>query len=320
MKNLLIIALLLIYTGFGFAQNSGKGFNFQGYARNADGAPLASQTVNVKFSIYPEGNSGSTAFAETQNIDTDAYGVFQAVIGSVETAAFQNLKFNSIDYWLKVEVKTASSNFVVINETRLLSVPYAKAADNGVPVGTILPFAGPKENIPFGYLACDGKQYSTTTYAALYAALGNSWGGSGSAFNVPDFRGMFMRGVDDGAGNDPNAAARTAQASGGNNGDKVGSVQNDEIKSHNHDFKAQTSTAGNHSHTYSQPNSYIGYLAGVNYGGAEGERSFRWGLTDDGRATSTAGNHSHNVEGTTDGRGGNETRPKNAAVWYIIKY
>jgi microcystin-dependent protein len=66
----------------------------------------------------------------------------------------------------------------------------------GNPSGTILDFAG--STAPTGYLLCDGSSYSTTTYAALYAALGGSsspWGTGSGTFNVPDLRGRVTAGV-----------------------------------------------------------------------------------------------------------------------------
>ena len=56
----------------------------------------------------------------------------------------------------------------------------------GVPVGTILPFAG--NSIPSGFLNCNGAAISRTTYSALYAAIGTNYGsGNGSStFNLPN--------------------------------------------------------------------------------------------------------------------------------------
>ena len=45
-----------------------------------------------------------------------------------------------------------------------------------------------------GYLLCNGASVSTTTYAKLFAVIGYNYGGSGASFNIPDFRGMFLRG------------------------------------------------------------------------------------------------------------------------------
>lgn len=54
-----------------------------------------------------------------------------------------------------------------------------------VPIGTILPFAG--MSIPSGFLACNGAAVSRTTYAALFSAIGTTYGGGDgrSTFNVP---------------------------------------------------------------------------------------------------------------------------------------
>ena len=54
-----------------------------------------------------------------------------------------------------------------------------------LPTGTILPFAG--STIPTGFLACNGAAVSRTTYAALFAVIGTTYGvGNGSTtFNLP---------------------------------------------------------------------------------------------------------------------------------------
>ena len=81
------------------------------------------------------------------------------------------------------------------------AVPRRSPADNpavsftsgGVATGVILDYAG--STAPTGFLICDGASYSTTTYAALFAVIGYSFGGSGANFNVPDFRGRYAAGV-----------------------------------------------------------------------------------------------------------------------------
>ena len=58
-------------------------------------------------------------------------------------------------------------------------------SDGGVPTGTILPYGG--STAPNGFLLCDGSAVSRTTYAALYAVIGDVYGaGDGnSTFNLP---------------------------------------------------------------------------------------------------------------------------------------
>lgn len=65
------------------------------------------------------------------------------------------------------------------------------------PAGAVLPFAG--STAPGGWLLCYGQAISRTTYAALFAALGTTYGtGDGSTtFGLPDLRGRIPGGKDD---------------------------------------------------------------------------------------------------------------------------
>lgn len=64
------------------------------------------------------------------------------------------------------------------------------------PIGAILPFGG--GTAPSGFLLCNGVAVSRTTYSALFAVIGTSFGaGDGSTtFNVPDLRGKTPFGAD----------------------------------------------------------------------------------------------------------------------------
>jgi microcystin-dependent protein len=75
---------------------------------------------------------------------------------------------------------------------------------------------------PSGFLKCNGAAVSRSTYAALFTAIGTTFGaGNGSTtFNLPDLRGEFIRGWDDGRGVDSGRA--------------FGSAQADEFRSHTH--------------------------------------------------------------------------------------
>ena len=63
-----------------------------------------------------------------------------------------------------------------------------------LPAGLISAWVG--DSIPTGWLLCDGRTVSRTTYAALFAAIGDRFGsGDGSTtFDLPDLRGRFLRG------------------------------------------------------------------------------------------------------------------------------
>ncbi|WP_273789984.1 phage tail protein [Bartonella sp. ML70XJBT] len=83
------------------------------------------------------------------------------------------------------------SGWQILNPTR------EKASSlKRLPSGLIGPFA--MERLPEGWLPCDGQAYSRFVYWDLFEAIGTTWGeGDGvMTFNVPDFRGMFLRGLD----------------------------------------------------------------------------------------------------------------------------
>ena len=96
-----------------------------------------------------------------------------------------------------------------------------------VPVGTIQSHSA--NTAPSGWLICDGSAISRTTYSDLYSIVGTTWGsGDGSTtFAIPDLRGWFMRGLNGGSGNDPDAASRSG-------GDNVGSSQGYQLSAHTH--------------------------------------------------------------------------------------
>lgn len=108
---------------------------------------------------------------------------------------------------------------------------YDSASLLAVPVGGTIPV--PSTGVPAGFLVCDGSAISKAVYAALFAAIGVAHGEptlGGTTFNIPDYRGRFLRGYDGGAGRDPDRAARTGMNANGLAGDNIGSVQADAIQ------------------------------------------------------------------------------------------
>jgi len=95
----------------------------------------------------------------------------------------------------------------------------------GSEIGSVSAFAMPTP--PTGWLVCDGSAISRTEYADLFAAIGTLWGHGDevTTFNLPDLRGEFVRGFDDGRGVDDGRAFASAQS--------------DEFKSHYHGFVNQ---------------------------------------------------------------------------------
>ena len=159
------------------------------------------------------------------------------------------------------------------------------------PAGTILAYAG--DTAPTGWFLCNGQALNRGTYSVLYSVIGTRFGTTaGDNFLVPDLRGRFLRGRDGGAGRDDDRNSRSAMNSGGATGDAVGSVQGDSYASHNHGYNDIYYSEGGGTVTVS---------------GNKGS-----GDTD-------SDNKGYEMARTSSSSGGNETRPENANVNYIIK-
>ncbi|MBM4346357.1 MAG: tail fiber protein [Deltaproteobacteria bacterium] len=212
-----------------------------------------------------------------------AVGLLVLALGAASAVAFD---FNLIKVFKAGDVIKAdevNANFKAV----------ADAIHAAVPAGTILAWGADKA--PAGFLLCDGAAYQSKNYEALAGVIGTAFGNgskmadgkpsTGTNFNVPDLRGRFLRGADGGSGRDPDAAGRKAMNDGGAAGPAVGSVQSHALDSHNH-YYAQEAKGG------------------LNGGGS------RFPTITDGSPT----------DAVNKATGGNETRPINAAVNYIIKY
>ena len=65
------------------------------------------------------------------------------------------------------------------------------------------------------WLLCDGSLVQVADFGALYAAIGNTYGGtSGSTFMLPDYRTKFLRGAAYSTTQDPNVAERAVNPGG----------------------------------------------------------------------------------------------------------
>lgn len=111
----------------------------------------------------------------------------------------------------------------VIADSAIVASKIAEGAVTTVDPGTIAYFG--MSTAPDGWIKANGAAISRTTYADLFAAVGTTFGsGDGSTtFNLPDLRGEFVRGLDDGRGVD---AARS-----------LGSTQSELIKNHTHTIR-----------------------------------------------------------------------------------
>ncbi len=193
----------------------------------------------------------------------------------------------------QAQAETGTDNATAMTPLRVKQAIAQQTATGVVPAGTVILHAGP--TAPAGYLKANGAAVSRTTYAALWTAIGGTYGlGDGSTtFNLPDMRGMFPRAWDDGRGVDT--------------GRGLGTFQDSQNQSHQH--TGTTSVAGSHVH-----GSGASYPGGIYSQVADATNNAHPIVT----ATGAAGDHNHSF--TTDASGGTEARPKNIALLACIKF
>jgi microcystin-dependent protein len=183
-------------------------------------------------------------------------------------------------------------------------------------LGSILAF--PYNALPAGYLECNGAAVSRTVYAGLFAKIGTTYGaGDGSTtFNLPDLRGEFIRGWDNGRGVD---ASRS-----------LGSTQNNTTALPNTSFTGSTSSY-THNHGVgngaNSTNTVSAGSCGLIRRTNSGDNNTTAGIDSNLSGTEPDINnpprvipndtHSHTV--TVSGGGDSETRPRNVAMVYAIK-
>lgn len=175
------------------------------------------------------------------------------------------------------------------------------------------------------WLKCDGAAVSRTTYAYLFAKIGGTYGaGNGSTtFNLPDFRGVFPRGLDEGRGLDTGRTlGNTVQEDQNKSHSHTSSVSNE---THSHAFSGTTSVSGDHAHNvkegHSQPggagealtsgDDYTSIVAAYSTSTVNGAHAHTFSGT-------TAG-HTHNHTVTINSEGGSDARPKNIATLFWIR-
>lgn len=134
-KLILLLAIFTLICQSIIAQTGG--INFQGVARNATGAVLANQKINLKFSIIKTSETGTVEYTETKETTTNAQGVFAVVVGEVNATSFAAVDWKVSPKFLKVEMDAAGgTTFITMGTTRLQNVPYAYYA-NGVNANNI---------------------------------------------------------------------------------------------------------------------------------------------------------------------------------------
>ena len=208
------------------------------------------------------------------------------------------------------------------------SIQFNSTIPGGIPTGTVVPFAG--TSTPSGWLLCNGSLYGRTALnpspqVNLFSVIGITYGaGDGlTNFAVPDLRGMFVRGFDNGRGLDPLRVFGTNQVDAFKSHNHSGNTGLFNA-THTHSFSGTTGTdSPDHTHLYTQlimssapndvPNGSQKKFTPTST--ASGGASTRHTHTYSGTTSSGGSDHQHTI--ASDGQ--TETRPQNVAMNYIIK-
>lgn len=210
------------------------------------------------------------------------------------------------------DTRIINLNTLVATISSLITAQYTAAVQEAVPAGAVHAFV--QSSPPAGWISCEGVIVPngsgtvatsfgniTANFTSLYAAVSNKFGSAGQ---LPDLRGYFIRGH----GTNTDGTASTLS---------LGRKQVDALLNHNHTFSGTTGNdSPDHSHAYTASHATI-------------RATFANNITDysGGVFTNSTGGastrHQHSFNGTTSNPsagGDTETRPKNISLLYCIKY
>lgn len=188
-----------------------------------------------------------------------------------------------------------------------------------IPPGSVTAYLGAYNNLPSGWLLCDGTSKSTTTYADLFNVIGYSYGGSGSSFTLPNLFGHMLVG----------GTSTTTPATG----QQTGSADSylNATWDHDHSINVPSTTSSSDSHTHAvdpaatssgapSTTTTLNYSSGAT--SATVATSTHTHSTNILSFTSGSDAHSHTVDPAafTSGAMGTSPTQKRTRVNYIIKY
>jgi len=279
----------------------------QGGALTAGGTANAlTVTANSAFTAFQNGLTlalriaTDNTTAATLNVNGLGAKSIRKMVAAGESAlAGGELQQDGIYLFLySTALNAAAGGWLLLNPTiDLSSFATIAAVDVSVPVGMVVDYAG--ATAPTNWLFLYGQAVSRTTYAALFAILGTTYGaGDGSTtFNLPDARGRVIAGKDNMGGS---AASRLTGQSGGVTGTTLGgsggvethTLTTAQLAAHTH--TGTTSASGTHTHD-------ISYANVQNGTGGFGTPNFS--STGSTKTTTAGGDHTHTFTSDSNGSG-----------------
>lgn len=300
-------------------------------------AHLAASTIYVVFTAVEADEANQIASAMTTKgdlITTDGTAINRLAVGATNTHVLQvdSTATNGIK-WGQVATAGIADSAVtsakIADGTIVLADLAAALQEFLVPIGSINAWS--TNTAPTGWQLCDGTAVSRTTYAALFAVIGETYGaGDGSTtFNLPNLKGRVIVGRDS-SQTEFDTLAETGGA-------KTVTLSSSEIPSHTHTISHDHGThshsaslvidaAGSHNHTLTVTSGGLTAASGTAAVGITNESL---------NTTGTAGTHNHSStltiaastsiaftgnSGPTGGGGAHNNLQPYIVLNYIIKH
>lgn len=189
-----------------------------------------------------------------------------------------------------------ATNTLVYDGTKFAPGAGGGGGGESLPSGSITQFAG--SSAPSGWLSCDGSAISRTTYAALFAVIGTTYGsGDGSTtFNIPNMKGRVPVGLD--------SSQTEFDSLGEAGGAKTHTLTTAEMPSHTHTQNSHNHSQNAHAHGMNNAGSHQHLVNGLNTGIPAGTNGFGIGMLRVGDGgynylTTGAGDHGHGIHNAT---------------------
>jgi microcystin-dependent protein len=215
------------------------------------GTVISSSAVNSNFSDIATALTGSLP----TNGSTGMTGQFKAADGSTLLPGISFVTDTSLGF------NHPSSNTIGVSVSGVQIGTFTSAGWNGsvtagVPIGTVVDFMG--SSAPTLWYLCYGQAVSRTTYSALFAVIGTTYGaGDGlTTFNLPDLRGVSLAGLDNMGGSAANRLTNTYFGASSTTLGTLGGAQNHSVlqanlPNVNFTHSGTTLNDPQHSHTFS---------------------------------------------------------------------